>query len=219
MDIGDNIDFKLKVSGFYQFPNESEIVKGTDNIELEQREVSTEYYFIVYTFRIPTLKKQDKIKFLVFTILNNDALHYLSLYAYSSKDEKVEYTIYNITYKKEEILNKTTLSQHQGVFFFGLENKDIEKNKLIRLKIKKELSREILSACAGYRERPITQQMIKNKVSSDELPLKSVTKDENYFIYEFHIENEEINKQKYIGIVMYTEESLDFMSFYIGPES
>ena len=36
---GDKKDFKVKVSGFYQHPTNSEIVNGTDNIELEQREV------------------------------------------------------------------------------------------------------------------------------------------------------------------------------------
>ena len=38
---GDTIDFKVKVSGFYKLPTESEIVNVTDNIELEQRFVST----------------------------------------------------------------------------------------------------------------------------------------------------------------------------------
>ena len=219
LDKTDKIDFKVKVSGFFQIPTESEIVKGTDNIELEHRSVSTEYYFIRYTYLVPTLKKQDKIKYLVFTILNNEALHYLSLYTYFSKEDEVEFTIYNITYKKEEILNEAILSRHQGVFLFALENEEIEKNKLVRLKLKKELPQELLAAVAGFKEKPITQEIIKNPVSSDELPLKSVTKDENYNIYEFLIEKEEINKQKYIGIAIYKKEVIDYMSFYIGPES
>ena len=66
LDKTDKIDFKVKVSGFFQIPTESEIVKGTDNIELEHRSVSTEYYFIRYTYLVPTLKKQDKINYLVF---------------------------------------------------------------------------------------------------------------------------------------------------------
>jgi len=219
LDKGDKYDFKVKVSGFNQLPTESEIVKGTDNIELEQKSVSTEYHFMCYTYLVPTLKKQDKIKYLVFTILNNEALYFLSLYPFYAKEEEVEFTIYNITYKKEEILNETILSKHQGVFLFALENEEIEKNKIVRLKLKKELPQELLAAVAGFKEKPITLEIIKNPVSSDELPLKSVTKDEKYNIYEFHLEKAEINKQKYIGIAIYKKEVIDFMSFYIGPES
>ena len=109
---GNKIDLKVKVSGFYQHPTNSEILNGTDNIELEQREKFTDNFYIHYEYLVPTLKKQAKIKYLVFTVLNNEPLHYLSVYVYSYK--KPEYTIYNITYKKEEILNKTTLSQHKG---------------------------------------------------------------------------------------------------------
>ena len=217
---GDKKDFILKVSGFYQRPTESEIDYEIEKInELESNDIYIENDHIIYTYKVPTLKKQDKIKYLVFSILNNEAMHYLSLYAYPFKEEEnAKFTIYNITYKKEEIFNKTTLSQHKGVFLFILEN-DLENNKLVRLKLKKELSLELKSAVAGFKERPITEEIIKKPVSTDELPIKSLTKDENYAIYEFHIENLEINKQKYIAIVMLLRESLDFMSFYIGPES
>ena len=121
----DKIDFKVKVSGFYKLPTESEIVNGTDNIELEQRLVSTQNDSITYTFSIPILKKQDRYKYLVITIFNNEFLHYLSLLVYclqnqATKNKKVvnEFTIYNINYKKEEVFNKTTLLQHKGIFAF-----------------------------------------------------------------------------------------------------
>ena len=115
----------MKVSGFYKLPTESEIVNGTDNIELEQRLVSTQNDSITYTFSIPILKKQDRYKYLVITIFNNEVLHYLSLLVYclqnqATKNKKVvnEFTIYNINYKKEEVFNKTTLLQHKGIFAF-----------------------------------------------------------------------------------------------------
>ncbi len=54
-------------------------------------------------------------------------MHYLSLYAYYDKEIEEEFTIYNVTYKKEEILNETTLSQHKGLFLFLLENGNIGK--------------------------------------------------------------------------------------------
>ena len=50
----------MKVSGFYQHPTESEIVNGTDNIELEQREVFTKDDLIIYTYQVPTLKNKIK---------------------------------------------------------------------------------------------------------------------------------------------------------------
>ena len=206
----------MKFSGFYQHPTDSEIVIGTNNIELEQRLVSIEYNYIIYTFNAPTIKKQDKIKYIVFTVLNNAKLTYLSLYAYTF--EKIEFTIYNINYMKEEILNKTALGRHIGAFAFILENEGQEKNKLIRLKLKKEYSPEIQMVAGGFKERPTKQEELENGVSS-ELKLKSLTKDENYNIYEYSLENPEINKQKYIVIGMLLSESLDFISFYIGHES
>ena len=81
---GDKIDLKVKVSGFHQLPTEYEIVNGTDTIELEQREISTDNYNIIYTYLVPTLKKQYKIKYLAFTILNNEPLQYLSILVYSN---------------------------------------------------------------------------------------------------------------------------------------
>jgi hypothetical protein len=156
----DKIDFKVNVSGFTQHPTDSEIVNGTDNIKLEQSSVSTEYDYVIYTFNVPTLKKQDKIKYYGFTVLNNANLSYLSLYAYTF--EKIEFIIYNINYMKEEILNKTTLGRYIGAFAFILEIEGQEKNKLIRLKIKKEYSPEIQMVAGGFKERPTKQEELEN---------------------------------------------------------
>ena len=216
----------MKVSGFYKLPTESEIVNVTDNIELEQRFVSTQNDSITYTFRVPTLKKQDKYKYLVFTILNNEVLHYLSLLVHSPQDQSNEdteifvreFTVYNINYKKEEILNKTTL-QYKGILIFLLENEELQNKKLIRLKFNQKLSQELLISAVGLKERLTKEVIIAQDYILEILSLRSLTKDENYYIYEFHIENQEINKQKYIAISMKIEESLDFMSFFLGPES
>ena len=217
----------MKVSGFYKLPTESEIVNVTDNIELEQRFVSTQNDSITYTFRVPTLKKQDKYKYLVFTILNNEVLHYLSLLVHSPQSQSKEamqiavkeITIYNINYKKEEILNKTTLLQYKGILIFLLENEELQNKKLIRLKFNQKLSQELLISAVGLKERLTKEVIIAQDYILEILSLRSLTKDENYYIYEFHIENQEINKQKYIAISMKIEESLDFMSFFLGPES
>jgi hypothetical protein len=217
----DKINFKTNICGFYQYPTNSEILDGTTYIELEQRSVSSDDNFIVYIFKVPTFKKQEKIKYLVVNILNNEALDLLLVSIYSSKPEKgdpKEHTIYNFTYMKEEILNKTTLSQHKGFFVFILENKEPEKNKLITIKLNKEYSPEIRLEVAGYKERPITEEQIKNAICYDFLSLKLQTRDEDYTIYEFPIENQEINKQKYIAIATKIKEAFDFISFYIGPE-
>ena len=216
---GDKTDFKLKVSGFYQLPTESEIDDEIEKInEIENRDIFNEDEHIIYRYKVPTLKKQDKIKYLVFSIFNNEAMHYLSLYVYPFKNDEEELTIYNITYKKEEIFNKTTLSQYKRIFLFILENEDLENNKLVRLKIKKELSEDMHISAVAYKERPIKEEIILNPVSKTELPIKSLTKDEKYVIYEFLIENADINKQKYIAIAFLPRKILDFISFYIGPE-
>ena len=214
----DKMDFKVKVSGFTQYPTDSEIVNGTDNIELEQSIMSTEYDYVIYKFNVPALKKQDKIKYYVFTVLNNANLSYLSLYAYAF--EKVEFTFYKMSYMKEEILNKTDLRRHIGAFLFTIENKDLGKNKLIRIKLSKEHSKEIeIAVAAGFKERPTTQKELESATDGEKLEVKSSTKDENYKIYEFSVENPEVNKQKYIVFAMYIEETLDFVNFYIGPQS
>ena len=213
---GDKIDFKLKISGFYQHPTESEIVNRTDYIELEPREVITNDFGVFYTYKVPTLKKQDKIKYLVFSLLNNEPMNYLSLFVYTSKEIDMEFTAYNITYNKEEILNKTTLSQHKGIFIFILENEDLGKNKLTRLKLKKLLSNEIRTGVIGFTKRPAVDDIIEYRGHVEELLLKPVTKEENYIIYESLIEKEEINNKEYIVIATLLNETLDFMSFYVG---
>ena len=217
----DKINFKVEVSGFYQLPTNSEILNGTDYIELEERILITQDDYIVYLFHVPTLKKQAKIKYLVFTILNDEVLNYLSFFSYTYKDEKSEINIYNITYMKEEILNKPTLIEHEGIYFivFSLENEDLESKKLIRIKINKKYSPEIQAAAAGFKERPTTEKELNNEVSSEHLKLKSSTKDGDYTINEFLLENPEVYKQKYIAIAVEINESIDFMSLYIGPES
>ena len=207
----------MKVSGFYQNPTNSEILNGTDNIELEQIEKYSLDNYIYYEYSVPTLKKQAKIKYLVFTILNNEPLHYLSVYVYSYK--KPEYTIYNITYKKEEILNKTTLSKHKGVFIFQLENEELGKNKLVRLKVKKELPKEMEMGAAGLKERISTEKDLEKSPPEEMLKLKSQTKDGDYIIYEYPIQNTEVNNRKYLVIGLLNPGSLDFISLYVGPES
>ena len=115
---------------------------------------------------------------------------YLSLYAYTF--EKIEFTIYNINYMKEEILNSTALGWLIGAFAFILENEGQEKNKFK----KGILSRNTNGSWWIY-QRSIKQEELENGVFS-ELKLKSLKKDENYNIYEYSLENPEIIKQKYI---------------------
>ena len=57
---GDKKDFIVKVSGFYQRPTNSEIVNGTGNIELEQREVFNRYELILIYIEFQNLKNKKK---------------------------------------------------------------------------------------------------------------------------------------------------------------
>ena len=194
-----------------------DMLNEKDFIELEQKSVSKEPNYILYQFKIPTLKKQDKIKYLVFTVLNNAVLRHLSVYFYGTK--KTEYSIYNINYMKEEVLNKTTLSKHKAIFIFILENKELEKNKLIRIKINKEFSSDILMQAVGFKERPTTEEELNKFVSFENLPIENQTKDEDFTIHEVSFKNPEVYKQKYLAIFIFLNESVDFLSFYFGPES
>ena len=214
---GDQINFKVKVSSFFHHPNNSEILNGTDNIELEKISIFSQDNHIAYTYIVPTLKKQSKIKYIVFTILNNEVLNYLSIYVYTNK--RPDFTIYNVNYMKEKVLNEITLSQHKGIYVFIFENKDLEKNKLIKLKFNKEYSPEIQIAAAGFKERPTTQEELDKPVSSKAPQLQSSKKDKDYTINEYLLENTDVNKEKYIAVAMKIKKSLNFMSFYIGPKS
>ena len=146
-------------------------------------------------------------------------MNYLSLYAYYDKEIEEEFTIYNVTYKKEEILNETTLSQHKGLFIFLFENGDLGKKKLIRLKFKNGLSQNIIPDVVGYNQRPITKDRLKYLISHCKPQLKSLKKDDNYEMHEFLIEQADLNKIKYIAVLIQVNKKLDYMSFYIGPES
>ena len=217
----DITDFKVNICGFYQHPNDSEILNGTDSTELEISSKFIDSKYSNYKFNVPTLKKEEKIKYLVVTILNKEALDYLSVYVYSSKYDKVpdQFKAYSIKYMKEAVLNKTILSKHKGVFIFILENEEIEKNKLIRLKFKKEYSPEIRFEFYGYEERPTTTEKLFNPVSDGRLSLNSLKRDEDYTIYEYVLEYSDKSNQKYLAFNAIMTESFDFISFYIGPES
>ena len=216
----DIANFKVNVCGFYQRPTDSEILDGTDNIEIENNSKYIASNFTYYRFKVPVLKKEEKIKYLVVTILNKEALDYLSVYVYPSNiDDPKGYTFYNITYMKEEILNKTTLGQQKKIFVFILENEEQEKNNIIRFKFNKKYSPEIDISVAAFKERPTVEDELKNPVSYEEPSFKSLTRDEDYTIYEYIIKNQVINKQRYLVVGVMMEELLDFMSFYLGPES
>jgi len=84
---------------------------------------------------------------------------------------------------KEVILNKTALHRHKGAFVFTVENKDLGKNKLIRLKLSKEYSKEIeIAVASGFKERTTTQKELENATNGEIMEVKSLTKDENYNI-------------------------------------
>ena len=219
----DITDFKVNVCGFYQFPTNSTILNGTNNIELEKNSVDTYDNLVTYNFKVPTLKKEEKIKYLLLTILNNEVLDYLSVCVYSSKND-IRPTLYKVlTYKyymKEGLLNKTILSKYIGLYIIVFENEEVEKNKLIRLKFKKEYAPEIILGYYGCEERPTTlDDVILNSISSGRLTLKSLTRNEYYTIYEYLLEYSDKSKHKYFIFSLSMTESLDFMTFYIGPES
>ncbi len=217
----DITDFKVNICGFYQQPNDSEILNGTDSTELEISSKFLDSKYSNYIFKVPTLKKEEKIKYLVVTILNKEVLDYLSVYVYSSKNGEVpnQFKAYTIKYMKEAVLNQTILSKHRGVFIFILENEEIEKNKLIKVKFKKEYSPEVRFEFYGYEERPTTAEKLFDPVSDGRLYLNSLTRDEDYTIYEYLLEYSDKSNQRYLAFNVIMTETFDFISFYIGPES
>ncbi len=219
----DIANFKINFYSFFDRPNDSEILNLTNNTDVEFKSQYFTNKYTNYAFKAPYLKKEQKTKYFLISIINYKALDYLSVYVYPeySKDIPLEYTIYNINYMKEEILNKTALNQHKGGFIFILENEELKKNKLIRIKLKKEYSNSIRLEFAGYKERPIFEEELRNPVYKDHAHLESTTlgKDYNTYEYEYLLEDPTVIEQNYLVFDLFLEESVDFVSFYVGPES
>lgn len=218
----DITDFKMNVCGFYQFPTNSTILNGTNNIELEKDSVFNHDNLVTYEFKVPTLKKEEKIKYLLITISNNEVLDFLAVNVYSLKND-IRYGLskkFKIKYMKEGVLNKTHLSKYIATYLFAFENEEVEKNKIFRLKFKKEYAPEIPISYYGCEEIPKTvDDLLLNSISSGNLKLKSLTRDEYYTKYEYLLEYSDKTKHKYLFFGLVITESLDFMTFYLGPES
>jgi len=71
----------------------------------------------------------------------------------------------------------------------------------------------------GFKERPTTEEELNKFVSLENLPIENQTKDEDYTIYEVSFKIPEVYKKKYLAIFIILKESVDFLSFYFGPES
>ena len=121
--------FKVNFSSFYECPTDSEILNGINNTEVELSLKYINNKFTNFEFKAPEIKKETKTTYFVITIESYEALDFLTVFVYpkSGHDSITEYTIYNINYMKEEILNKTALNQHKGGFVFLLENEEIKK--------------------------------------------------------------------------------------------
>ncbi len=90
----------------------------------------------------------------------------------------------------------------------------------MRIKLNKKYSPDMITIGAiGCKENSLTQEELENNPSNELLNLKSITEDEDFFIYEFPIENSEINQQNYIFFSVMINDSCNFASFYIGPET
>ena len=70
-----------------------------------------------------------------------------------------------------------------------------------------------------FKERPTTEEELNKFVSFENLPIENQTKDEDYTIHEVSFKNPEVYKKKYLDIFIFLNESVDFLSFYFGPES
>ena len=214
-------NFKVNISVFYEHPTDSEILNGTNNIQIEYFAKYNTNKLTNYVFRVPQFQNERKIKYLVVTILNYEVLDFLSVYVFpkQSHDDFMDYTVYNINYMKEEILNQTTLNQHKGYFIFLVENEELRKNKLIRIKLNKEYSERVYLEFAGYKERPIFEEDFRNPPYADDGKIKLPTKDDDYKTYEYLLENPVMIEQKYLAFFFEEDMSESFISFYVGPES
>ena len=219
----DIANFKVNFCSFFDRPTDSEILNLTNNTEIEFYSKYITNKYTNYVFQRPEIRKVTKTKYFLITIINYEALDFLSVYVYPEdcKDGPLEYTIYNINYMKEEFLNKTALNQHKGGFIFILENEELKKKKLIRFKLKKEYSYSIRLEFAGYKERPIFEEELRKPVYKDHAHLESTTlgKDYNTYEYEYLLEDPTVIEQNYLVFDFFLEESVDFVSFYVGPES
>ena len=200
--------FKVSVCGYLLKPTDDELVNGRcDNII--QSKIVQDNIFDIYSYPFGILEDIQYISIHVYSLY---ALDNLSLCINASKSE-IKYTSYDIDYMKEFVLKGTDFKDQEAALLFVLK-KDEGKIESIKLKLRNEISSEIMISVAGFKEKPNAFEDLENPISFYEPKQKSVTNEEEYSIYEY--EYEDIKDAEYIAILIFIEERIDYLSIIVG---
>ena len=229
-----SIGFNIEFCSFLYYPSNYEIIYQNINCLLSSRSrviaVNSKNRTYIYSFTV-----NDDSQYLAIRFINPGPLNYLSFSLNTEKGgedeekkESIELAIIenDIPYKKEYQFDESL--KNKTLFFLYFENKG-EKNYNAKLKIKtiediKSNLRipQINFAFTGLKEKPnkdMTIKEISTKFSEENIVnLKTINfDDDDCGTYEFPFES--IYNTKYLGVVFYIDEKLDYLSFYIGPKS
>jgi hypothetical protein len=203
--------FKVFACGYDEDPTEVEIVNENENCsDFLKCSVNKEGIFEIYEYSI---EKTENVKYLSFLVYNEYDVDYLSVVA--KGNYPIKYKMYDITYMKELELKNDILEKHEGIFVFSLKNEN-RKISSIKLKTKTEITSDIFIKVTGYKEKPNSLFDIAGHVFLQEPRLKSVTNDEEYYIYEYEYDFEKIDDIGYLCVFFLVNEKLDYLSIFVG---
>jgi hypothetical protein len=205
--------FKVIASVYAEEPTEEEIIKRTkQEVSLVYKDKNQEGILDTYNYPFET---GNNVKYVSFLVFNGDNVDYLSVQA--DEYRVIEWKIFDIYYKKELELKKANLEE---VVIFRLENdnRNIRNITYIKFKTKKKLTSEILIKVAGYKSKPDNIFDIRSSEFAQDPTLKSVTNDEEYYIYEYEYECDykKIDEIAYLCVFFSTNEKIDYLSVLIG---
>ena len=158
----------------------------------------------------------DNVKYITFLVYSGYAIDYLAVQADGYM--QLNYKIYDINYMKELELKNDILEEHKGIFIFRLEN-DNRNINYIKFKTNKKITSEIFVAVAGYKDKPNYILDFNNNTFKQQLTLNSLTNDEEYYIYEYECNYEQIDDITYLYVFFFINEKIDYLSVFVGNNS
>ena len=204
--------FKVFTCSYDKEPTEAEILSKKEGCsDALPYTISKDGLLDKFTYDIET---GENVKYLSILVYNEYDCDYLTIYVYSEK-RGIGFTFYDINYMKELELKNDILEKHEGVFVFRLENDNRNINS-IKFKTKKKITSETIVKVAGFRDKPNNPDDLDNFTFGIDPKLKSVTNDEEYYIYEFEFDYEKIDDIGYLCCFLLINEKVDYLSILVG---
>lgn len=202
--------FKVDICPFSKLPSNDEVVEVNKNCftDVPCTGISKYEIYDVYKYHIEMI---EGLKYLSMHVENLYTLDYLSIYCYQTSQP--DYKLFDISYMEEYKLNATSLKNIDNLLLFRMENPGNIGS--IKVKVSSELLSDIKMTIGGYRDKPIMTDDFENYIDINYPEYNSLTKDDNYSIYEFPYKK--IEGAGYLAILVRIKDKVDYFSIYVGP--